>query len=379
MLKRTHRRRPCFISTVAVMIMVVQLGLVGFAGAQSVKTETSNQPTIEVTKMAAAPIELPVEGEMPSLGGATEWLNSKPLTAAGLRGNVVLIDFWTYTCINWRRQLPYVRAWAEKYKDHGLVVIGVHAPEFGFEKNLDNVRWAAKDMRVDYPIAVDNDYAIWRAFKNEYWPALYFVDAKGRIRHHQFGEGDYQQSEKIIQQLLSEAGAGGAGQGLVSIDGRGAEAAPDWNDLESSENYVGYERTENFASPSGPVVDKQAVYAVPPQLGLNHWALSGDWTMGKGAIVLNKANGHIAYRFHARDVHLVMGPAARGKSVRFRVLINGHAPGAAHGVDVDDQGNGTITEQRMYQLIRQSKPISDRLFEIEFLDSGVEAFSFTFG
>jgi thiol-disulfide isomerase/thioredoxin len=322
---------------------------------------------------------LPIEGELPSLGGATEWLNSLPLTAAGLRGNVVLIEFWTYTCINWLRTLPYVRAWAENYKDLGLVVIGVHTPEFAFEKNIDNVRRATKDLRVAYPIAIDSDYAVWRAFDNHYWPALYFVDAQGHIRHHQFGEGEYEQSEMIIQQLLAEAGTGDIGNELVSVDARGIEAAADWGSLKSPENYVGYERTENFASPGGAVLDERRVYAAPARLRLNQWALSGDWTVGKQATVLNQANGRIAYRFHARDLHLVMGPAARGRSVRFRVLIDGQPPEAAHGVDVDAQGNGTATEQRLYQLIRQPKPIVDRQFEIEFLDPGVEVFAFTFG
>jgi thiol-disulfide isomerase/thioredoxin len=332
-----------------------------------------------VRQMTPATVRLPIEGELPSLGSATEWLNSPPLTASGLRGKVVLVDVWTYTCINWLRTLPYVRAWAEKYKNQGLVVIGVHAPEFAFEKNIDNVRRAAKEMKVNYPIAIDNDFAIWRALKNEYWPALYFVDARGKIRHHQFGEGEYEQSERIIQQLLAEAGTGGIGHELVSVDARGAEAAADWGSLKSPENYVGYERTENFASPGGAVLDKRRVYAVPARLRLNQWALSGDWTVQKQATVLNKVNGRIAYRFHARDLHLVMGPAVPGTSVRFRVLIDGQPPGAAHGIDVDDQGNGRVTEQRLYQLIRQPKPIADRLFEIEFLDSGVEAFAFTFG
>jgi thiol-disulfide isomerase/thioredoxin len=332
-----------------------------------------------VQQMTPAAVRLPIEGELPSLGSATEWLNSQPLKAAGLRGKVVLIDFWTYTCINWLRTLPYVRAWAEKYKNQGLVVIGVHAPEFAFEKNIDNVRRAAKDMRVDYPIAIDSDHTIWRAFKNEYWPALYFVDAQGRIRHHHFGEGEYERAERIIQQLLAEAGVGAVSRELVSVNARGAEAGADWQNLKSPENYVGYERTENFASPGGAVLDKRRVYAVPARLKLNHWALSGDWTMQKQATVLNKANGRIAYRFHARDLHLVMGPAARGTAVRFRVLIDGQPPAAAHGIDVDDKGNGTVAEQRLYQLIRQPKPIADRQFEIEFLDSGVEAFAFTFG
>ncbi len=258
-------------------------------------------------------------------------------------------------------------------------MIGVHTPEFAFEKNVDNVRRAAKDMRVNYPIAIDNNFAIWRALKNQYWPALYFVDAQGRIRHHHFGEGEYERSERIIQQLLAETGSGGSSRELVSVDARGVEAAADWGSLKSPENYLGYERTENFASPGGAALDKRRVYAVPARLRLNHWALSGDWTMRKQATVLNKANGRIAYRFHARDLHLVMGPAARGTAVRFRVLIDGQPPGAAHGIDVDDQGNGTVSEQRLYQLIRQPKPIAERQFEIEFLDAGVEVFAFTFG
>jgi thiol-disulfide isomerase/thioredoxin len=329
--------------------------------------------------LAAIHPRLPIEGELPSLDSATEWLNSQPLTAAGLRGKVVLISFWTYTCINWLRQLPYVRAWAEKYKDQGLVVIGVHTPEFAFERNLDNVRRAAKDMRVDYPIAVDSDYAIWRAFNNRYWPALYFVDAQGHIRHHLFGEGAYEESEMILQQLLEEAGYGRVSDELVSVDARGVETGADWGSLRSPENYLGYERTENFASAGSAVLDEPRVYDAPARLGLNDWALSGDWTVEPQAAVLNEAGGRIAYRFHARDLHLVMGPAERGTSVEFRVLIDGGVPDAAKGIDVDEQGNGTLCEQRLYQLIRQEKPIADRLFEIEFLDSGVEAYCFTFG
>jgi len=296
-----------------------------------------------------------------------------------LRGKVVLVQFWTYTCINWLRTLAYVRAWAEKYKDHGLVVIGVHTPEFTFERNVDNVRRAAKDMRVDYPIAIDSNYAIWRAFDNHYWPALYFIDAQGHIRHHQFGEGQYEMSEMVIQGLLTEAGSTGLGDELVSVDARGAEVAADWDSLRSPENYVGYDRTEKFASPGGAVLNRSHVYAAPERLSLNHWALIGDWTVGNQATALNKANGRILYSFHARDLHLVMGSSALGTSVRFRVLIDGQAPGAAHGVDVDEQGNGTLTEQRLYQLIRQPKPIADRQFEIELLDAGVEAFAFTVG
>jgi thiol-disulfide isomerase/thioredoxin len=337
----------------------------------------ANQLLLAARHPAAVP--LPIEGEMPSLGGATAWLNSPPLSAADLRGKVVLIDFWTYTCINWLRTLPYVRAWADKYRDHGVVVIGVHSPEFPFEHDLENVRQAAKDMRVAYPIAIDNDYAIWSAFNNHYWPALYLVDAQGRIRSHQFGEGPYEQSEMILQQLLAEAGIGGITHELVSVDAQGAEAAADWGDLRSPENYVGDARTENFSSPGGAVVDKPRVYAFPARFSLNQWALAGEWTVGEQAIALNAANGRIAYRFHARDLHLVMGRASRGTSVRFRVFLDGQAPGAAHGSDVDEQGSGTVTDQRLYQLIRQPGSIVDRQFEIEFLDTGVEAFAFTFG
>ena len=323
--------------------------------------------------------QLRVEGNLPSLGGASEWLNSPPLNAAELRGKVVVVQFWTYTCINWLRTIPYVRAWAEKYKKNGLVVIGVHSPEFDFEKNIENVRRAAKSMGIDYPIPVDSNHAIWRAFNNAYWPALYFVDAKGRIRHHHFGEGEYERSEMVIRQLLAEAGAGDLGRELVSVEARGVEAAADWSSLGSPENYLGYERTDNFASPGGLLRDKPRAYTAPTRLTVNQWALSGDWIVRRGVAALNAPNGRIVYRFHARDLHLVMGPAAQGKPVRFRVLIDGQPPRADHGVDVDAEGTGTVTEQRLYQLIRQSKPILDRKFEIEFLDPGVEAFAFTFG
>jgi thiol-disulfide isomerase/thioredoxin len=316
---------------------------------------------------------------LPSFSGAVEWLNSKPLTGAELRGKVVLVEFWTYTCVNWLRTLPYVRAWAKKYQDKGLVVIGVHTPEFGFEKNLDNVRQAMKEMRIDYPVAVDSNYAIWNAFGNEYWPALYFIDAQGRIRHHHFGEGDYEQSERVIQQLLVEAGNNGVGNGLVSVDPKGLEAAADWSDLKSAENFLGFERTENFVSPGGVVANQRHVYEVPAALRLNDWALTGAWTMEKEGVVLDEAGGKIAYRFHARDVNLIMGARSRGASVRFRVLVDGQPPGTAHGGDVDANGYGSVSEQRTYQLIRQPKPIVDRQFEIQFLEPGVEAFDFTFG
>ena len=319
------------------------------------------------------------QSELASLERADAWLNSPPLTASELRGKVVLVDFWTYTCINWRRTLPYVRGWAEKYRQQGLVVIGVHAPEFAFEKNADNVRWAVDDMRIDYPVAVDSDHVIWRAFDNQYWPALYFIDAQGRVRHRQFGEGSYEQSEMIIQELLAEAGAGAVDRAPVMVDAQGVEVAADWRSLKSPENYVGYERTENFASPGGAFLDKPRTYQPPAMLRLNEWALSGDWTVKTGTAVLNQPNGGITYRFHARDLHVVMGPAAPGTSVKFRVRIDGQPLGAAHGTDVDEQGDGTVTRQRLYQLIRQPKPIADRTFEIEFLDPGVEVFAFTFG
>jgi thiol-disulfide isomerase/thioredoxin len=326
-----------------------------------------------------AAVQLPIEGSLPSLAGATEWLNSPPLTAAGLRGSVALVDFWTYTCINWLCTLPYLRAWAQRYHDQGLVVLGVHTPEFDFEHDLDNVRQAVKDLGVDYSVAVDNDYAIWAAFDNHYWPALYVVDAQGQIRHHHFGEGDYQQSEMILQQLLTEAGADGIDPNPVTVQASGVEAAADWDSLWSPENYLGYERTENFASPNGAVLGTRHGYGVPGRLRLNHWALAGDWTVGRQAALLNQAGGRIVYRFHARDLHLVMAPSVPESPIRFRILVDGEPPGAAHGIDVDVQGNGTLTQPRLYQLIRQPGPVSERTFEITFLDSGVQAYAFTFG
>ena len=315
--------------------------------------------------------------EFAALGRATEWINSPRLAAASLQGKVVAVDFCTYTCINWLRTLPYVRAWAQKYAQ-GLVVIGVHTPEFPFERNVENVRRAVQQMKIDYPIVIDNDYSIWRAFKNQYWPALYFIDARGRIREHHFGEGEYERSEKIIQRLLAEAGAADVGTGVVAVDAHGIEAGADWANVKSPENYLGYERTENFASRGGPEFDRRRNYAAPGRLQLNQWALAGEWTMGKQATVLSSPNGRIVYRFHARDLHLVMGPP-QGVKVRCRVSIDGQPPGPAHGLDVDEGGNGTVVEQRLYQLIRQPNPIRDRQFDIEFLDAGVEAFAFTFG
>jgi len=361
----------------AVLAVAIAAPIVGFWGNRNV-AQTIASPETPIPFLHGFPTEFAGQSELASLDRADAWLNSPPLTAQALRGKVVLVDFWTYTCINWRRTLPYVRAWHEKYRSQGLVVIGVHSPEFSFEKNPSNVRWAVKEMRIDYPVAVDSEHVVWRGFRNQYWPALYFIDAQGRIRHRQFGEGAYEQSEMIIQALLTEAGARGIDRDPVSIDARGLEVAADWRDLKSPENYVGYARTENFAS-AGATPDRPRMYDLPARLRLNEWGLSGDWTMKQETAVLNKPNGRVVYRFHARDLHLVMGPAAPGTSTRFRVLIDGEPPGPAHGTDVDEQGNGTVTEQRLYQLIRQPKPIADRQFEIEFLAPGVEVFAFTFG
>ncbi len=267
-----------------------------------------------------------------------------------------MVNFWTYTCINWLRQLPYVRAWSERYRDRGLVVIGVHTPEFGFEHTVENVQQAAKDMRVEYPIAIDSNYAVWNAFANHYWPALYFVDASGRLRHHRFGEGDYEASERVIQQLLTEAGDKHVGSDLVSVDPGGAELGADWQDLESTESYLGYSRTEHFASAGEVAPGESSVYRVPAQLTRNQWALDGAWTFEREAVVSNAAAGRIVYQFHARDLHLVMGPVSRGASVGFRVRIDGRAPGSSHGLDVDEQGLGRLADQRMHQLIRQPMP-----------------------
>jgi hypothetical protein len=318
-------------------------------------------------------------GELASLRSATAWFNTRPLTATDVRGKIVLIDVWTYTCVNWLRTLPYVRAWSNRYTEHGLVVIGVHAPEFPFEHDLANVGEAVKTLDVPYAVAVDNEFTIWRAFENNYWPALYLLDGEGRIRYRHFGEGEYEETERNLQRLLNGAGARGVGSDLVSVSASGVEAAADWRHLKSPENYVGYGRTDGFVS-SGPIAfDQRHGYSDPPELRLNGWALSGNWTIRQGDISLNAPNGKIAYCFHARDLNLVMGPAVRGARIRFRVLIDGHPPAAAHGVDADVWGNGTVVGQRMYQLIRQTGPIADRRFEIEFLDPGLAAFCFTFG
>ncbi|HEX6701986.1 MAG TPA: redoxin domain-containing protein [Gaiellaceae bacterium] len=318
-----------------------------------------------------APAELPVEGRLAGFDGATGWLNSEPLTVEGLRRKVVLVDFWTYTCINWLRTLAYVRAWAEKYADQGLVVVGVHTPEFPFEREIDNVRRATKEMRVEYPIALDSDYAVWRAFANNYWPAAYIADAEGRIRHHQFGEGMYDECERVIQWLLRDAGRDGIPGELVSVTPEGFEAQADWATLESPETYLGYEQGRNF--------DEARADDDADRLRLNHWTLLGDWTIGRRAAVLNQADGRIAFRFHARDVNLVMSPAEPGTPVPFRVLVDGGPPRDAHGLDVDEQGQGTVVEPRLYQLVREPGEITDRTVEITFLAPGVEAYVFTFG
>jgi thiol-disulfide isomerase/thioredoxin len=312
--------------------------------------------------------ELPVEGHLPALYGATGWLNSAPLTPEDLRGKVVLVDFWTYTCINWLRTLGYVRAWHEKYKDRGLVVVGVHTPEFPFERDVDNVRWAAQDMRVEYPIALDPDYAVWQAFANHYWPAVYIADADGRIRHHQFGEGGYEEGEMVIQKLLREAGGDEVSDDLVSVTPDGFEAQADWASLESPETYLGSEQARNYVPG-----------AQPDTLQLNEWTLSGDWAVEPRASVLEEADGCIAFRFHARDVHLVMGPPSKDGPVPFRVLIDGEPPGDAHGLDVDVDGVGSVAHQRLYQLVRQRGSIPDRTLEITFLGAAAEAYVFTFG
>jgi thiol-disulfide isomerase/thioredoxin len=295
---------------------------------------------------------------MPSLGGATEWLNSEPLGPAELRGHVVVVNFWTLTCINWLRQEPYVRAWSQAYRDDGLVVIGVHTPEFSFEHDIDGVRRATKERAIDYPVAVDNDYEVWSAFDNHFWPALYFVDADGIIRDDHFGEGRYEESERVIQRLLDVE------REPVSVEGRGVEAEADWDQLRTPETYLGNLRSERFGSPD--------------RLPLNHWALAGEWTIGRESVVLDQAGGSIAYRFHARDAHLVLSRGV-GEPIPFRVLLDGHAPGPSHGVDVDEDGNGLLGDGRMYQLVREHDAVRERTLEITFLEPGAEAYAFTFG
>ena len=320
-----------------------------------------------------------VLGRLPGLEGATGWLNSPPLAPADLRGKVVLIDFWTYTCINWLRTLGYVRAWAAKYADHGLVVIGVHTPEFPFERDVENIRAAVKEMRVDYPVAIDSHYAVWNAFANRYWPAVYIADAEGKIWHHQFGEGGYEECERVIQRLLRDAGRDGFGEDVVAVDLEGFEIQADWAHLESPETYLGYQQGRNFASPGGGDLDERRTYAVPDNLERNQWALGGDWTIERGLSVLNGSEGRVVFRFHARDVNLVIGPRPKESSVPFRVLVDGEPPGADHGLDVDENGNGAVVQQRLYQLVRRRSGVDDSTVEITFLAPGAEAYCFTFG
>jgi thiol-disulfide isomerase/thioredoxin len=356
-----HERRR-FIGAAAATLGAARLGLIGSTAQQ----------------MACAALAERDEGSLPSLSGATEWLNSPPLTPADLRGKVVLVDFWTYTCVNWLRTLPYVRAWDAKYRDQGLVVIGVHTPEFPFESEIDNVRWALKDMEVSYPIAVDSDYGVWRAFDNNYWPAAYVADANGRLRFHHFGEGKYDDIERVIQRLLSDSGQTVDKQ-LVKVSPRGLEVAADYGTLRSPESYLGYERAEAFASAGDAVNDAARVYTVPPRLTLNQWGIAGNWTLRGKSVLLNEPNGRLVYRFHARDVNLIMGLPPGSRPVRFAVKVDGKPPAAAQGTDIDQQGNGAVSRRRTYQLVRQQQRISDREFEIEFAEPGVEVFCFTFG
>ena len=364
----------------------VEQSLIDAIGARSpgaAPSAPADEGAMMAAKSHAAVDSVRSEGELPALDGAVAWLNSPPLTREGLRGKVVLVDFWTYSCVNCLRTLPYVRAWYAKYKDQGLVVIGVHAPEFAFEKDETNVRRAVADLAVDYPVALDNDYAIWRGFNNEYWPAHYFIDAQGRIRHHHFGEGAYEQSETWIRELLEEA-RGGMPTAMpmdaqaVQPDTSGLALAPANADVGSPETYLGYERAEHFASPGGAVHDAAHDYAVPATLPLNAWGLAGTWTVADEKARLDKPGGRIVFRFHARDLNLVLGPATDGKPARFVVRIDGARPGDDHGVDTDADGRGTVTQQKLYQLYRAKGAVNDRTFEIEFLDP-VEAFAFTFG
>ncbi|CAO3403354.1 cytochrome c biogenesis protein DipZ [Azospirillum palustre] len=346
--------------------------------------ETSGRGLVLADARRVYHSSLPVEGILPSLDGATDWLNAKPLTTEELRGKVVLIDFWTYSCINCIRTLPYLRAWAEKYRDQGLVVVGVHAPEFAFEKRIGNVQKALRDFAITYPVAIDNDFRIWRAFGNSYWPAFYIADATGRIRHHRFGEGGYEQTERVIQDLLAEAAGGRAAEGpasdggLVSPAGKGAQAPADLGEVRSGETYVGYRQAANFASPERDGIERPQDYTVGA-LRLNRWGLSGNWTVGAEQARLNRAGGAIVYRFRARDLHLILGPAQDGRPVRFQVTVDGMAPGRDHGTDTDAEGNGTVSETRLYQLVRQAGAVRERTFEVRFLDPGVDAYAFTFG
>jgi len=331
-----------------------------------------------IHRLGDEPMPLPVEGRLQSFDGAVGWLNSEPLTPESLHGRVVLVDFWTYTCINWLRTLPYVRAWASKYRDAGLTIVGPHTPEFGFEHDLDNIRASLGWFGVDWPIAVDSDYGVWRAFSNHFWPAVYVADTQGQIRFHHFGEGEYEMTEMVIQQLLVEGGATNVPQDLVTVDPQGLEVSADWQEVWSPESYTGYGQATGFAQENVAMFDQPSTYTHAP-VSLNQWSLDGNWTVTKLLARSNEPGGRLAYRFHARDVNLVMGPAEPGQSIPFRVSLDGKPPGENRGTEVDADGNGTLVEQRTYQLIRQQDRIDERTFEIEFLGAGAEAYCFTFG
>ncbi len=361
--------------------LLAKISFVNTATAEEHLIHAFGAPKLAPTNVSAAEQTpaLPDEGPMPELSGAVAWLNSPPLTRDGLRGKVVVIDFWTYSCINCLRALPYVEGWAAKYKGAGLVVIGVHTPEFAFEKERSNVEQAVRDLKITYPVAIDSNYKIWQAFHNEYWPAHYFIDGKGQIRHHHFGEGEYDESERIIQELLKENGAKSLADGTVNVTATGAEAAPDSRNTGSPETYIGYKRAQHFASAQLFAQDTRMAYTPLPRLTLNQWALGGSWKVGPESAVLDSAPGKIVFRFHARDLHLVLGPTKNGKPIRFKVTLDGTAPGDDHGIDTDTSGAGTVQGHRLYQLIRQKGAVEDRTFQIEFLDPGVQAFAFTFG
>jgi cytochrome c biogenesis protein CcdA/thiol-disulfide isomerase/thioredoxin len=358
--------------------ILTKVSFVNVTKAEERLIDKLHGPRTAVLAAGQAQPKLDDEGPLPDLSGAVAWLNSPPLSAKSLRGKVVLIDFWTYSCINCLRALPYVEGWATKYKDSGLVVIGVHTPEFAFEKERSNVEKAVRDLGITYPVAIDSEYKIWQAFNNQYWPAHYFIDREGRIRYHHFGEGEYDESERVIQELLTENGAHLSFSGVLSVAGAGAEAASGGN-IGSPETYIGYHRADNFASTEPIAEDSSRSYAPQPRLSLNQWALGGRWKVGPESAVLETSPGKIVFRFHARDLHLVLGTTKNGKAVRYRVKLDGTPPGDDHGVDTDNNGFGTVQEHRLYQLIRQKGPIEDRTFEIEFLDPGVQAFAFTFG
>ncbi|PMS17104.1 cytochrome C biogenesis protein [Trinickia dabaoshanensis] len=356
----------------------IESRLVGWLASNDTRRSGSAAP-LAARAEAPTPAPLPVEGRLPSLGGADAWLNSPAIASDDLRGKVVLVNFWTYSCINCLRTLPYLKAWENRYAREGLVVIGVHTPEFGFEHEASNVKRAAGDLGLHYPIAIDNGYRIWQAFGNQYWPAFYIADAQGRVRYHHFGEGDYETAERLIRQLLAQANGAEPAPGRATLDATGALAAADQADIGSGETYLGYREGTGFASPEGVKQDTLAAYSVPRELALDTWAFGGTWKIGAEAAVSGQAHARIAYQFHARDLHLVLAPSSNGKPVRFRISIDGKPPGAAHGSNTTADGDGTVTSARLYQLVRQSAPVETHTFTIEFIDPGVQAYTFTFG